>query len=103
MPRLPIALLGLTAGANALQWQPELPSWPLGVGAGVALALLACGAELLHRRRRVVSAPFAGACAALMVLAAATCIGFGYAAWRAELRLADALPAGWEGVDITLV
>ncbi len=29
-------------------------------------------------------------------------LGFGYAAWRAEARLADALPARWEGEDIML-
>ena len=29
--------------------------------------------------------------------------GFGYAAWRAEIRLADALPEAWEGVDVALV
>ena len=27
----------------------------------------------------------------------------GYAAWRAETRLADELPRDWEGIDITLV
>jgi competence protein ComEC len=27
-------------------------------------------------------------------------LGFNYAAWRAELRLADALPPQWEGVDL---
>jgi competence protein ComEC len=30
-------------------------------------------------------------------------MGFCYAAWRADVRLADALPAAWEGKDIALV
>lgn len=29
-------------------------------------------------------------------------VGFAWAAWRAELRLADALPVQWQGSDITL-
>ena len=29
--------------------------------------------------------------------------GFGYAAWRAEARLAEALPRAWEGEDIGIV
>ena len=35
--------------------------------------------------------------------ASAAMIGFGYAAWRAEVRLVDQLPSAWEGVDIVLV
>ncbi|MCX5538511.1 DNA internalization-related competence protein ComEC/Rec2 [Paraburkholderia sp. CNPSo 3076] len=31
---------------------------------------------------------------------AAGCAGFGYAAWRAEARLAEALPAAWQARDI---
>ena len=31
---------------------------------------------------------------------AAACAGFGYAAWRAELRLAVSLPTAWEGRDL---
>jgi len=30
-------------------------------------------------------------------------LGFAYAAWRADVRLADALPPEWEGKDIALV
>jgi competence protein ComEC len=40
---------------------------------------------------------------ALVVLVAACACGYGYAAWRAELRLADALPFSREGVDIEVV
>ncbi|CAE6712598.1 DNA internalization-related competence protein ComEC/Rec2 [Paraburkholderia haematera] len=34
---------------------------------------------------------------------AALCTGFGYAAWRAETRLAVSLPTAWEGRDIDVV
>jgi competence protein ComEC len=34
---------------------------------------------------------------------AAFCVGFGYAAWRAETRLAVSLPSAWEGRDIDVV
>ncbi|MFM0603903.1 DNA internalization-related competence protein ComEC/Rec2 [Paraburkholderia sediminicola] len=34
---------------------------------------------------------------------AALCTGFGYAAWRAETRLAVSLPSAWEGRDIDVV
>jgi len=34
---------------------------------------------------------------------AALCAGFGYAAWRAETRLAVSLPSVWEGRDIDVV
>jgi competence protein ComEC len=33
---------------------------------------------------------------------AAACAGFGYAAWRAELRLAVSLPTAWEGRDLAV-
>ncbi len=33
---------------------------------------------------------------------AAICTGFGYAAWRAEVRLAVSLPSEWEGRDIAV-
>ncbi|WP_043201051.1 ComEC/Rec2 family competence protein [Paraburkholderia acidipaludis] len=36
----------------------------------------------------------------LAVWLAAACAGFGYAAWRAELRLAEALPHTWQSRDI---
>ena len=40
---------------------------------------------------------------ALAAAAAAFLFGFGYAAWRAESRLAEALPPEWEGEDIAVV
>ncbi|MFL9916460.1 DNA internalization-related competence protein ComEC/Rec2 [Paraburkholderia fungorum] len=34
---------------------------------------------------------------------AAACVGFSYAAWRAETRLAVSLPSAWEGRDLDVV
>ena len=39
----------------------------------------------------------------LLLLLLAVCSGFFYAAWIAQQRLADELPAAWQGRDITLV
>jgi competence protein ComEC len=39
---------------------------------------------------------------ALMIAAAGALLGFGHAAWRAEIRLADGLPAQAEGRDVVI-
>ena len=86
---LQLALLAFALGVVGLQAQPALPDSHLALCIPL-LALLWC---LLARRTRF----------ALAVLAlAAGSGGFFYAAWRAELRLADALPSAWEGRDVRL-
>ncbi len=55
-----------------------------------------------HRSRRAEPPPWRWPAFAAAALAAAVA-GFGYAAWRAEARLADALPAAWEGADVLVV
>ncbi len=78
-------------GALALQQQAALPAFGLALpGLAVLLA-----ASLLARDRRLGRA--------VLLAAAGGLIGFGHAAWRAELRLADALPFSWEGADVELV
>jgi competence protein ComEC len=63
-----------------------LPGWRV----FVMLALvLACGFAVWRLR-------------AASLLAAAFVIGFGYAAWRAEIRLHTALPTAYEGRHIEL-
>ena len=57
------------------------------------------GARSPHRRGR--ARPVARA--ASRPRGAFAVFGFGYAAWRAEARLADALPPAWEGEDIAVV
>jgi competence protein ComEC len=98
MRALPLALAACAAGAILLQWQPALPSVAPWLGGGAVLALLACALLRVAPRSRVLQG-----IAAAMLAAAAAAAGFGYAASRAGTRLADELPAAWEGVDITIV
>ena len=88
---------GFALGVIVLQRQAVLP----GRGAWLALLLLAVvavlGAAWMQREPRRGVRRFAGWVA---VCVASVCAGFGYAAWRAELRLAEALPAAWQARDI---
>jgi competence protein ComEC len=97
MPALPHALAAFAVGAVLLQWQPVLPSAALWIciAAGAALPAIAL------KRTRADARAVRCASAALMI-AAAGALGFAYAAWRAEVRLADALAPEWEGQDIAL-
>ncbi len=84
---LQLALLAFALGVVALQTQAVLPESRL----ALCVPLFVIVWCLLARRTRF----------ALVVLAlAAGSGGFFYAAWRAELRLADSLPTAWEGRDI---
>ena len=103
MPGLHLALLGFTLGTIALQWQAELvsPRWCFAAAVGIGVAALAAGhaARRVARGVSVVARVVAGA----MVLACLAIAGFGYASWRADLRLADALPEAWENVDLDVI
>jgi competence protein ComEC len=79
-------LLAFACGTCLLQACARLPPWPLALTlvAGAALAV----AVRLSRRAAVL---------------AALALGFAYAALRADVRLADALPPEWEGADIRVV
>ena len=94
MSALPFALAAFAAGAVLLQWQAVLPSLALWFGVAALAAMVALA---LSRRRtaRLISVA--------LIMAAAGSLGFAYAAWRADLRLADALAPEWEGQDIALV
>ena len=82
--------LALVAGVLVLQNQRSLPEAPFALVAGaMALACL-----LVPRERPLVRA--------LLVLACGAAAGFGYAAWRAELRLAESLPVSLEGRDLVV-
>ncbi len=87
-------VLGLLLGVFALQNMPELPalSWESWLGAGL-VGLVA--SFWLRARGRIWPG-------AMMALCCGLLLGFGYAEWRAETRLADALPRAWEGRDIEL-
>ncbi|MDD2742095.1 MAG: DNA internalization-related competence protein ComEC/Rec2 [Rhodocyclaceae bacterium] len=82
-------ILAFAAGVLLLQWQAELPPWGLWGFIGV-LGWLPAWRWPGHGSR---------------VLAAVACllVGFSFACWRADVRLADALPMALEGQDIELV
>jgi len=91
-----LVLVAFACGVCALQTCAALPAHPAaitaaGVGALVALAMLVASRRLHFAVIATV------ACVAGFVT------GFGYGAWRAEARLAEALPFEWEGEDIELV
>jgi competence protein ComEC len=84
---LQLSLLAFALGVVLLQTQAELPESRL----AVCIPLLLLLWRMLAGRTRV----------ALAFLAlAAGASGFFYAAWRADLRLADSLSPAWEGRDI---
>lgn len=80
---------------------PVLPVWHQGLPRfAFFLAMLTTLAVLGFRARNLQRVPS-------LILAAlffcGTVGGFSYAHWRADVRLADALPSAWEGQDIELV
>ena len=83
--------LSFVLGVLVLQHAAALPEWRVAL-AGCATAL-AFG--LVPSRMRVVRA--------LVAVAAGALLGHGFAAWRAEVRLADELPREWEGRDVSIV
>jgi competence protein ComEC len=86
---LQLALLAFALGVVLLQSQLALPDTRLAACIPAVLLLW----WLLASRTRF---------ALLLLPLALMASGFFYAAWRAELRLADALPPAWEGRDIRL-
>ena len=83
-------IFAFAAGIIVLQMQPALPTvWPWAL-AGLLLA----APGMIWRGSRT---------ARLIGILACLALGFAWAAWRAEIRLADALPAAWEGRDIEVV
>ena len=82
-------ILAFATGITCLQFQAELP----GTVAGLALAgCVIAAASILARR---------SALGRLLAVLACFLGGFGFAAWRAEIRLAEELPAAWEAVSYT--
>ncbi|MBP8277912.1 MAG: DNA internalization-related competence protein ComEC/Rec2 [Propionivibrio sp.] len=87
-----LGILAFAAGILLLQQQAVLP--PMLAVAGLLVA--GVGGIWLGARSR------SGWARAAVVLASAA-LGFCWAAWRAEVRLADELPAAWEVRDIEMV
>jgi competence protein ComEC len=90
-----LALLAFALGVLALQQQPELPrlAWGMVIAAPLALSL---AAFFMARRASGLIVRGARILALAAAVAAIALVGFFYAAWRAELRLADELASAWE-------
>src|SRR5258705_9686150 len=95
---LPPALAAFATAAVVLQWQPELPMAATPLAAAAIVVALAIGMRALAR-----DGPGSRVAIATLVALSAGLLAFGYATWRAQVRLDDALPSEWEGVDIVLV
>ncbi len=90
--------MAFAAGIFVCQLGAALPSpveMAAALGAGLGFGALAWG---VSRR----PAPRWRGVAAVLTALAMAATGWSYAAWRAELRLAEALPAAWEGRDVTV-
>lgn len=85
-----LVLVAFACGVCLLQASSALPPLPPAIVA-IAGAALVVAARQSHPASRAV------------IIAAAFALGFGYAAWRAEHRLAESLPRQWEGEDIRIV
>ena len=86
-----LSILAFACGVLLLQLQGALPALPL-VG---MMALVAAIAWIWAGRQRYWVARG-------VAVASAVVLGFSWAAWRAQVRLSDDLPAGWEVRDIAL-
>jgi competence protein ComEC len=109
-----VALAAFATGATLLQFCARLPPVP-GVLAGITLALMV--AALFVGTRAAGSTAFAPWPAphaqgrsirldrmlpAIVAVAVTGIFGFCYAAWRADVRLGDALPPAWEETDVRI-
>lgn len=79
-------ILAFAAGIIVVQNMPELPAWRYAALAGILLALPGLRWSGLTMR--------------LLTLIACLALGLAWAAWRADVRLADSLDVAWEGRDI---
>ncbi|MDR1662543.1 MAG: DNA internalization-related competence protein ComEC/Rec2, partial [Azoarcus sp.] len=93
-------ILGIFAGIWLLQVSAALPPWASHgwIVTAMALGALAFCGRMRGRTRTTRAAHAIRA----LGLAAAVLFGYTYAAWRADLRLADALDTALEGRDLQL-
>ena len=86
------ALVSFALGCAWLQWQAQLPPlWMIGVLVVAAIALAALPLSTGGLRRTAALALAAG------------CLGIAWSAGLAHWRLADELPAEWEGRDVDII
>src|SRR5438128_652002 len=83
-----LILVAFACGVCALQLCAALPPWPY------ALASVGLVVTMIALRWRAAHA---------VVILAMFVAGFGYAAARAQSRLAEALPVEWEGAVIEVI
>src|SRR5450631_4489572 len=95
-------LLAFSLGVVMLQQRASLPS-PWHAVYALLPVLLALGCAAYSRRTFGARRDISRSAALLMAAFSIGMAGFFYAAWRADTRLADALPPAWEGRDIKLV
>ena len=95
-------LLAFSLGIVMLQQQASLPApWHAVYALLPVLGAIGCA---VYSSRAVGARGTISRAAALLIAALSVGMaGFFYAAWRADTRLADALPSAWEGQDIELV
>ncbi|PMS08888.1 hypothetical protein C0Z17_27970, partial [Trinickia caryophylli] len=111
-----LVLCAFALGVVLLQQQPTLPgtlAWCLGAISFAALVAAGCAVDTLCRRRHPWGETSRGVLGAMRsaaplaafaaFAAAAALAGYGYAAWRADLRMRDALPEALEGRELVLV
>ena len=82
-------ILAFAAGILFVQLQPALPEWSWALSAGLLCLFL-----------RVLTQP--GLLRRGLAVVACLALGVAWAAWRAEIRLADELPLALEGQDLQL-
>ncbi|MEW6134047.1 MAG: DNA internalization-related competence protein ComEC/Rec2 [Pseudomonadota bacterium] len=84
-------LVAFAAGVWLLQQQPALPGtqWLWLLPLALTPLVLPEGRTGMQRYLR-----------RFLVVLACAALGFAWAGWRAQLRLADSLPSAWEGVDV---
>src|SRR5512140_3495601 len=97
-------ILGFACGVGLLQLQPALPTRHLQFACAAALILCAIAALLLSRWKpgRAGSNFVGRGVRWTLAFACGVAAGFLYASVTAERRMADELPARFEGVDIAI-
>jgi len=97
-----ILLLAFSIGVAMLQQQASLPL-PWHAGYALLPVLVATACAIYSSRAAGLRRKAAYAAALLFAALSVGMGGFFYAAWRAESRLADALPPAWEVQDISVI
>ena len=91
-------IFGFLLGVTLLQIQPTLPEFPAihvaALGTALAMAIWLFG----QRHARIVLV-----FTAILAIGSGAGIGFGWAQWRAEIRMAESLPVESEVKDIELI